>query len=296
MLEWLSKVKCEGHHAEVVKARLEGTGAWLLQRQEIQDWLESEKSSILWIHGKGNIHSAPLLLRQRADSCVQLDRGRQCSGRYHCPLPWCETFPISSSSRIIDTLSATHGPSCPVLFFYCNYKEQTRREANGILRALLKQISGKATIMDPELVSSYDRAIVKGFDAPLIDASSAESAFRRALSTFKSTYVVIDALDECEEAERMELVRALKSHVSSKDFVVKVLLTSRDENDLARMLSETSDIRINADDTALDIRQFVEIKIEECITNGEILGGKGNASPELRQDLVNTLVSKADGM
>ena len=58
ILEWLSIVKCEDHHAEVVKTRLEGTGAWLLQRQEIRNWLEAEESSVLWLHGKGNIRGA----------------------------------------------------------------------------------------------------------------------------------------------------------------------------------------------------------------------------------------------
>ena len=58
MLGWLSEVKCEDHHQEVVKVRLEGTGTWVLQRQEIRDWLESEESSVLWLHGKGNIRSA----------------------------------------------------------------------------------------------------------------------------------------------------------------------------------------------------------------------------------------------
>ena len=62
VLEWLSKVKCEDHHTEVVKTRLEGTGAWLLQRSEIREWLESKESSILWLHGKGNIHSTSVLL------------------------------------------------------------------------------------------------------------------------------------------------------------------------------------------------------------------------------------------
>ena len=150
--------------------------------------------------------------------------------------------------------------------------------------------------MDPELVSTYDQARSKGFNATSIDASSTESLFRGALPTFKATYVVIDALDECEEAERRELVTALKSHVALRHHVVKVFLTSRDEKDLARMLSGTCDFRINADDTALDIRPFVEIKVEECINNGEILGGKENVTPKLRQDLVDTLVGKADGM
>ena len=150
--------------------------------------------------------------------------------------------------------------------------------------------------MDPELVSVYDRAESKGFGAASIDASSTRSLFRRALPTVRTTYVVIDALDECEEEERKELVMALKGHVSLTDYVIKVFVTSRDEKDLARMFSETSDFRINADDTALDIRPFVEIKVEECINNGEILGGKGNVTPGLRQDLVDTLVRKADGM
>ena len=150
--------------------------------------------------------------------------------------------------------------------------------------------------MDPELVSIYGRAQSKGFNATSIDASSTKSLFRRALPIFKATYVVIDALDECEEAERKELVMALKSHVALKHYVVKVFVTSREERDLAWMFSGTADFQINADDTALDIQPFVEIKVEECINNGEILGGKGNVTPELRQDLVNTLVMKADGM
>ena len=150
--------------------------------------------------------------------------------------------------------------------------------------------------MDPELVSAYDRAQSKGFNARSIDATSAESLFRRALPAFKATYVVIDALDECEAAERKELVTALKRHTALKNYVLKVFVTSRDEKDLARMFSGTSDFRINADDTALDIRQFVQIKVEEYINDGEILGGKGNVTPELRRDLIDTLVSKADGM
>ena len=60
VLEWISQVKCDDHHAEVVKTRLEGTGGWLLQRKEIRGWLESEGSSTLWLHGKGNIHGASI--------------------------------------------------------------------------------------------------------------------------------------------------------------------------------------------------------------------------------------------
>ena len=150
--------------------------------------------------------------------------------------------------------------------------------------------------MDPELVSVYDQTKPKGFNATSTDTSSTELLFQRALSTFKAIYVVVDALDECEEAEREELVMALKRHTALQNCVLKVFVTSRDEKDLARMLSGTSNFQINADDTALDIRPFVEIKVEECIINDEILGGKGNVSLELRQDLVDTLVSKADGM
>ena len=79
MLEWLSKVKCEDHHAEVVKARLEGTGAWLLQRQEIRHWLELEESSVLWLHGKGNVQDISVFAafaRTRADFCVSSRIGK----------------------------------------------------------------------------------------------------------------------------------------------------------------------------------------------------------------------------
>ena len=90
--------------------------------------------------------------------------------------------------------------------------------------------------MDPELVSIYDRAYYEGSCATSLGASSTNALFWRALPTFKATYVVVDALDECPEAERKELVMALKGHVSlNSESVVKVFVTSRDEKDLARI-------------------------------------------------------------
>ena len=48
---WLSNTPYLDHHIAVHSTRLPGTGAWLLQRSQYQDWRDKEGSEILWIHG-----------------------------------------------------------------------------------------------------------------------------------------------------------------------------------------------------------------------------------------------------
>jgi hypothetical protein len=55
ILEWVSIINIAAHHDEAKKSRSEGTGAWLFEDKSFEDWVESESSSIMWLHGKGMI-------------------------------------------------------------------------------------------------------------------------------------------------------------------------------------------------------------------------------------------------
>lgn len=51
VLSWLSDIPYEQHHETSRKGRHLGSGEWLLQKPEYEDWRISSFSSILWLHG-----------------------------------------------------------------------------------------------------------------------------------------------------------------------------------------------------------------------------------------------------
>ena len=51
ILEWLSQTKYQAHHRVVSEQRLEGTGHWLLAKDEFVQWRASAESCLLWLHG-----------------------------------------------------------------------------------------------------------------------------------------------------------------------------------------------------------------------------------------------------
>ena len=51
LLNWLSVVPNDQHHQSIRQGRLSGTGTWLLEKPEFQNWMQASYSSVLWLHG-----------------------------------------------------------------------------------------------------------------------------------------------------------------------------------------------------------------------------------------------------
>lgn len=141
--------------------------------------------------------------------------------------------------------------------------------------------------MDPVMVSDYDN------DASLTEQRS-ERLLVASFERFQKVFVVVDALDECPEQERKSMIHMFNRHIQLAGCSVKVFLTSRPERDLGYLLNGNLNHHINADDTLKDIRPFISATVDECISDGSLLGG--NVSPDLKQYLIDTLNGKADGM
>lgn len=50
-LTWISPITYVSDHEFAKQGRVGGTGAWLLERSELQKWYQSIKSGIFWLHG-----------------------------------------------------------------------------------------------------------------------------------------------------------------------------------------------------------------------------------------------------
>lgn len=57
ILNWISDVSHKRHHEFNKSVRSPKTGGWLLQKPNFESWDRSDVSSLLWLHGIGEIFS-----------------------------------------------------------------------------------------------------------------------------------------------------------------------------------------------------------------------------------------------
>ena len=201
---------------------------------------------------------------------------------------------IPHRSYIIDTLRNTYH-STPVLFFYCSYKEEERRTADSISRALLKQLFSREKSLEPSLMEIFQKEKESGHPSTSLGFPQTKKYFEAAMSGCGDLFIVVDALDECGTTERDEITAFLGSLLGMGEADrVKILITSRPEDDLALAFESQSSYRIDVDDTTKDIEPFVASRVRDLVRSKKLL--RGNVPPDLQEKIIATLNRKADGM
>lgn len=182
-------------------------------------------------------------------------------------------------------------PKQPALvYFYCNYKGDDRNEPAPILRTLVKQFC----MMAPEgkFLTSISSIYEKRKDSGQLTIKECSDILVQFIARYSQTTIVIDALDECKRNTRKSLLDALKSLLALPDRV-KIIIASRDDDDLTRTFAQYSDFRIEVNNSK-DIELFINSQIEDRIKHQELLGGE--VGMELKKLIVSTLQDKACGM
>ena len=201
---------------------------------------------------------------------------------------------IPHRSYIIDTLCNTYH-STPVIFFYCSYKEEERRTAQSMSRTLLKQLLSTETSLEPDLVSTFKKEKKSGHPSTSLSFPQTKEYFKAAMSRCGDLFIVVDALDECESGERDEIATFLGSLLEwGEAYQVKILITSRPEDDLSLAFDSQSSYRIDVNDTTNDIQPFVATRVKELVQSKKLL--RGDVSHDLQETIIDTLNRKADGM
>ncbi len=131
----------------------------------------------------------------------------------------------------------------PIAFFYCarSTAEPERAKPVEIMGALLRQLaSSKPDLPVKEAVAKEYEARKKKAeeDCSTLKKLTVEDCTRLILELTKdnAATIIIDALDECEENTRHELLEALDDIISKSAEVVKVLVSSRDDIDIVSTL------------------------------------------------------------
>lgn len=107
---------------------------------------------------------------------------------------------------------------------------------------------------------------------------------------FPKTTIVVDALDECDENTRETLFLILKQIITSTKRV-RIFVSSRNHEDIQRMLGEFPNHYLDATDNVEDIKTYIRSELDRCAARKPILG-----DPALRNDIIQTLEDRAGGM
>ena len=188
-----------------------------------------------------------------------------------------------SSTIIQDLISYYHSErTIAVAFFYFVFNDPDKQRAEKLIRSLLVQLSAKCLHLPEPLQSAYYRS-QNGQNQPTIEELSL--LLRQIIKGFRSTYILLDALDECTERE--DILNFIEVLMGWNIDSLHVLSTSRKESDIATSLEPLAtcqqciqsaavdaDIRVHVLERLSSDRELrkwpvdVQKEIEDALTKG----------------------------
>lgn len=204
---------------------------------------------------------------------------------------------LRDRSKVIDEFQSQLGTEQQhaVAYFYCYYREPTRRDPASALRALVKQlclVSPSEELPEPILLI-YEAREKNGHQSGPLHLNESRDLIVQLSTRFAQTTIVIDALDECNRDTRRDLFDILK-HIVASTKNVRVFVTGRSDGDIRRILCGFPSHYIEATDNQGDIESYINSEIERCCREKLLLDG--DIDEGLKSDIVSALREKADGM
>jgi hypothetical protein len=145
---------------------------------------------------------------------------------------------------------------CGLAYIYFNYKEHLEQKPAAILASIIKQLSSQLLNLPKVVQDLYGRLALLKRRPSFRDLESILVAISKL---FPQTYIVCDALDECPQSQRRELLPFFLRIGLQK---INLFLTSRDyPEDIQCFFENSAKVRLSARDD--DITSYIEQKIEE---------------------------------
>jgi Cdc6-like AAA superfamily ATPase len=139
------------------------------------------------------------------------------------------------------------------IFAFATYVNQNTTTAKSVLHSLLFQLADNNKFIRSSLVESSKQ--------DLDSTKYVSQVFKTLLASIGPIYIIVDGLDEMEALERGILLQQLTSMTECPE--VKILVSSRPEDDIANILeTKSKNIRID-DNNGQGIRLYIKQKVEE---------------------------------
>jgi hypothetical protein len=191
------------------------------------------------------------------------------------------------------------GHNSPPAFFYCsrNAAERTRSDPEAILASLARQLSSVQP-GDPLLsptIELYRKKEVQGFISGPLRMDESRKLIVQLIEHYPLTLIIIDAFDECDPDKRADLLEALETILRESSSLVKIFISSRDDQDIVFQLKQYPNLEISSDRNSDDITKFVKAETKKLIGKNKLLR-YSQAREEMEELIVGKVVHGATGM
>ena len=238
---------------------LEDSYRWILSNDDFLQWRHSE-SSLLWIKGDPGKGKTMLL-------CGIIDE--------LCPA----------------TRLAGNDATTLLSYFFCQATDERINSATAVLRGLLYLLVDQQHSLFAHIPEKY-----KHQGRALFEDANAWSALSKILKsllqdpTLPSTYILIDALDECVAKDLPWLLDWIVETASTSSRVKWIVSSRNLPNIEERLYTATQTVRLslelNKESISAAVRIYIRNKIQQ-------LAGRKNYSPETKEEILRYLSSNA---
>ncbi len=160
-----------------------------------------------------------------------------------------------------------------MLYFYCKYHDAQKKTMAAILRELLLQCLPHDAAVLPYLYDQYTASAEEKLESPAVLKELLQTVLRGAT---QATIIVVDGLDECDEAERKKTLAFLRPLLDDANRArpgsVRALFSSQDVPDMRRHLRGAEVLALTARDNADDIHAYTEYWAAQIQTRFKLPG------------------------
>lgn len=214
--------------------------------------------------------------------------------------PLCITNVVPRSLVIEDILSCYQQKQCPPpVYFYCsrNPGESDRSNPQKILASIARQLSSldKGKPLLAETIEAFQDFQDESPDDEALIYRDIEKLINNLATYYPTITIVLDALDECDPGQRRHLLTTLQDLLTSSPTLVKIFVSSRDDQDIVYRLNGYPNLAISSTRNHEDIVRFVNTETQSLIKTGNLLRSSPRKE-ELQAMIIDAVTARADGM
>jgi NACHT domain len=210
--------------------------------------------------------------------------------------PYQEFIVLDSSTIIEDVEAMRKAGLASLAFFYCDFREDQKKELRGLLSSLLAQL-GRQSDSYCDVLSEFYLEHDKGLRHPSDDALVGCLTNLLKLPGLAPVYLIVDGLDECSNTSafpspRAKVLDLLEELIKSKIPNLRICVTSRPETDIKDVLDPLIFRFLSLHDQREqkgDIENYIKSAINTHPKNKRW-------KAEHKQLVIDVLTKKADGM
>ena len=221
IVDWLTPIDYAPQQSDFVARRQEGTGQWLLDSKEFNEWLDQSKQTLF------------------------------CPG-----IPGAGKTIITSI--VVHHLHTKFGgdPTVGIAYLYCNFRRQHEQKPTDLLLSLLKQLVQEQPSIPESVKILYTHHKGKRTQ-PSFDEIS--KALHSVLADYSRSFIIIDALDECQatDGSRSKLLSEILNLQAKTG--AGLFLTSRYLPEIVKEFEESISLEIRASDE--DVLRYIDGRI-----------------------------------